>query len=90
MNNYGIFEKYSSKIMAYYVRMLSAKLDRRPFFETAPARDWNQTFDRTQNAIQKIADKCEEKLVNFGKKIDKKMEDKGWKDKFKGMIGGKK
>lgn len=90
MNNYGIFEKYSGKVMAYYVRMLQAKLDRRPFNESPPVRDWNETFDRTQNAIQKIADKYEAKLMNIGKKIDKKFEEKGWKDKFKNLVGGKK
>ena len=54
--------------------MFQARLDRRPFFEQAPSRDWNDTFGRTQNKLQAIADKYEAKLINFGKKIDKKIE----------------
>ena len=82
----SIFDKYIQPCAKYYRRLLDAKIDKRPFEEKPPAKDWNETFDRTSTRVQRLVDKFEGKLLTFGGKIDKKMEEKGWKDKFKGYV----
>jgi hypothetical protein len=41
-----IKDKYKHKVVLYYVRKLNAMLDRANFTEEAPAKDWNETFNR--------------------------------------------
>lgn len=47
-----------------------------------PAKDWNQTFMRTQNKIMATTEKYEKKFNNIGNNIEKKFDESGWKDKM--------
>ena len=57
-------------------------IEGKQFIEAPPAKDWNETLHRTQTKLENISNKAEHKLLNFGEKMEKKFEEKGWKDKM--------
>jgi len=52
--NLPIEKKYKSDQIGWYMRKLLAHLDQRPFTEKQPAKDWNERFERTKNAMKSL------------------------------------
>mmetsp|Transcript_14685 Transcript_14685/g.10583 ORF Transcript_14685/g.10583 Transcript_14685/m.10583 type:complete len:100 (+) Transcript_14685:538-837(+) len=52
------------------------------FIEQPPAKDWNETLARTQHKFENISNQAEKKLMSLGEKVEKKFEEKGWKNKM--------
>ena len=82
--------KYKSDKVAYYVRKLTAKLDRRVFVEQPPAKDWDERLERAKSAVLNMLNKSEKKILEMGEKLDEEVEKRDtWKNKFSGYFKDK-
>jgi hypothetical protein len=77
-----IHEKYKRPAAVYYLKKHQAEIEGKAFSELPPAKDWNDTFVRTQSKLVKMSDKYERKMISIGDKIEKKIEENGWKSKI--------
>lgn len=68
------------------MRRLAAKLDRREFHENPPAKDWDERLERAKSAVVSLLNKGEKKINEVGEKIDRDIEQKGWRTKISGFF----
>jgi hypothetical protein len=66
-----------------------AYLDGKQFNELPPPKDWNERMSRASSTVISAANKLEQSLIQVGDKLDKKIEEKGWKNKFDTFIAKK-
>jgi len=79
INGLPISEKYKRPAAVYYLKKHLAEIEGKAFNELPPAKDWNETYLRTQTTLVKMSDKYERKFISIGDSIEKKIEEKGWK-----------
>ena len=51
-----------------------------------PAKDWGERFDRMKTVVKSTTNKVEKGIIENIDKIDKKVEEKGWKNKVSNFI----
>lgn len=81
-----INEKYKHKSAKYINKRLEAQLDGKNFTELPPTKNWNETLVRAQSKVIGVVENAESKIIQMSDQIDKKIEEKGWKDKIGGFI----
>lgn len=68
------------------MRRLTAMIDRRGFNDPPPAKDWDERLERAKTTVFSLLNKSEKKINEVGEKIDREIEQKGWKNKISGFI----
>ena len=81
-----IQQKYSHKATKYYMKKHQAVLDGLEQKDLPPAKDWGERFDRMKTSIKTTTNKVERGFIENIDKIDKKVEEKGWKNKVSTFI----
>lgn len=84
-----IFEKYKHRVVKFYMARLEAQLEGRAFTQAPPSKDWTERFNKAQSTVSKISKKAEMKISQVEQSLNKKIEEKGWKDKMKGFFAKK-
>jgi len=63
-----------------------AKLDGVDFKELPPAKDWGERIERAKKGVLTFASKQGDNIAEQVEKLEKKVEEKGWKDKIGGFL----
>jgi len=86
IQDYVAKTKYTNYAVAFYKRKLWAQAQEIPFDEKPPAKNWEETWERSKEKAGTFAKSAEAGILKAGSAIDGFMERQGWKQKIGNMF----
>ena len=81
-----INKKYTSAIARWYRGKLMADVCHTGYSVDKPAKNWQERGDKVVEKVGVVADKAEAGIMKFGNALDRKLTEKGWKDKINNVF----
>jgi len=86
----AISKKYTSSLALYQKRKIWTEIQGKPFTEEKPAKNWHDRADKVGQKMMQMSEKAEQGILTLGQGIQRKVTEKGWKQKVEGLWGKKK